>query len=225
MGDFALWKAWDQDDGEVTMGLALGRAVRAGTRVQRHAPEFTWPRADLHCGGVDNIFPHHEPEIAQSESCTGRKFSRYWLHCAHLMVDDRRCRSRSEIFTLCAICSPALDGPRDPVRFARSQLPVVLNFTSTVLQPPGLRSPGSMIDRASRTPRGRRFRPLPAPGIRQCSSRVFSLRSMTISTFPPWAHFSSSFARATARSINVAFPRSSCGSAPWLAKHQWGARP
>jgi len=45
---------------------------------------------DLHCGGVDNIFPHHEAEIAQTESCTGHKFVRYWLHGAHLMVDGQK---------------------------------------------------------------------------------------------------------------------------------------
>jgi cysteinyl-tRNA synthetase len=45
---------------------------------------------DIHCGAVDNIFPHHEAEIAQSESVTGKRFVRYWLHCAHLMVDGQK---------------------------------------------------------------------------------------------------------------------------------------
>jgi Cysteinyl-tRNA synthetase len=49
---------------------------------------------DIHCGGVDNIFPHHEAEIAQSEGVTGKKFVRYWLHCAHLLVDGQKMASR-----------------------------------------------------------------------------------------------------------------------------------
>ena len=45
---------------------------------------------DIHCGGVDNIFPHHEAEIAQTEGCSGKTFVRYWLHCAHLLVDGQK---------------------------------------------------------------------------------------------------------------------------------------
>ena len=45
---------------------------------------------DLHTGGIDNIFPHHEDEIAQSECATGKTFAKYWMHCAHLIVDGRK---------------------------------------------------------------------------------------------------------------------------------------
>jgi cysteinyl-tRNA synthetase len=55
---------------------------------------------DIHCGGVDNIFPHHEAEIAQSEGVTGKKFVRYWLHCAHLLVDGQKWRSRWQFYTV-----------------------------------------------------------------------------------------------------------------------------
>jgi len=44
---------------------------------------------DIHCGGVDNIFPHHENEIAQSEAVTGKTFVNYWLHNEHLLVEGR----------------------------------------------------------------------------------------------------------------------------------------
>src|SRR6266705_820138 len=59
-------------------------------------------RADeFHCGGVDNIFPHHEAEIAQSEGVTGKKFVRYWLHCAHLLVDGQKMsKSLGNFYTL-----------------------------------------------------------------------------------------------------------------------------
>ena len=59
------------------------------------------PPIDIHAGGVDLIFPHHENEIAQSEGATGKPFSRFWVHVEHLMIEDddkrqpRRCRSRS----------------------------------------------------------------------------------------------------------------------------------
>jgi cysteinyl-tRNA synthetase len=56
---------------------------------------------DLHCGGVDNIFPHHEAEIAQTEPVTGKKFVRYWMHCAHLMVNGQKMsKSLGNFYTL-----------------------------------------------------------------------------------------------------------------------------
>ncbi len=56
---------------------------------------------DIHTGGEDNIFPHHDCEIAQSESATGRKFSRYWMHVRHMMVDGKKMsKSKSNFFTL-----------------------------------------------------------------------------------------------------------------------------
>jgi cysteinyl-tRNA synthetase len=56
---------------------------------------------DLHTGGVDNIFPHHENEIAQSEGATGKPFVRYWMHVAHLMVDgEKMAKSKGNFFTL-----------------------------------------------------------------------------------------------------------------------------
>ena len=56
---------------------------------------------DIHTGAVDNIFPHHENEIAQSEAATGRPFVRYWLHCAHLIVEGRKMsKSEGNFYTL-----------------------------------------------------------------------------------------------------------------------------
>ena len=61
------------------------------------------PPIDIHAGGVDLIFPHHENEIAQSEGATGKPFSRFWVHVEHLMIEEetgrRRCRSRSATST------------------------------------------------------------------------------------------------------------------------------
>jgi cysteinyl-tRNA synthetase len=91
VGDFALWKAWDEADGEVAWDSPWGRG-RPGWHIEcsAMATGILGPEMDIHCGGVDNIFPHHEAELAQSECCTGKKFVRYWLHCAHLMVDGQK---------------------------------------------------------------------------------------------------------------------------------------
>ena len=86
--DFALWKAWDEADGDVKWDSPWGPG-RPGWHIEcsAMAMKYLGPSFDLHCGGIDNLFPHHEDEIAQSEAATGQKFVRYWLHCAHLMVD------------------------------------------------------------------------------------------------------------------------------------------
>ncbi len=87
VGDFALWKAWDEADGPVRWESPWG-AGRPGWHIEcsAMATGILGEQLDLHCGGVDNIFPHHEAEIAQTEGCTGKQFVRYWLHCAHLLV-------------------------------------------------------------------------------------------------------------------------------------------
>ncbi|MEI6873189.1 MAG: cysteine--tRNA ligase, partial [Verrucomicrobiota bacterium] len=91
VGDFALWKAWVPEDGEVFWESPWGRG-RPGWHIEcsAMATALLGPQLDIHCGGVDNIFPHHEAEIAQSESVTGKVFTKYWLHCAHLMVDGQK---------------------------------------------------------------------------------------------------------------------------------------
>ncbi len=91
VGDFALWKAWSEADGDVAWESPWGKG-RPGWHIEcsAMATGLLGPEIDLHCGGVDNIFPHHEAEIAQSECCTGLQFVRYWLHCAHLMVEGQK---------------------------------------------------------------------------------------------------------------------------------------
>lgn len=102
VGDFALWKAWDEADGHVAWDSPWGRG-RPGWHIEcsAMATALLGPELDIHCGGVDNIFPHHEAEIAQSEACTGRRFVRYWLHCEHLMVEGQKMsKSLGNFFTL-----------------------------------------------------------------------------------------------------------------------------
>jgi cysteinyl-tRNA synthetase len=99
--DFALWKAWDEADGEVWWQSPWGRG-RPGWHIEcsAMATKILGPQIDIHCGGEDNIFPHHEAEIAQTESVTGMPFVKLWMHCKHLLVDGRKMsKSESNFFT------------------------------------------------------------------------------------------------------------------------------
>ncbi len=89
--DFALWKAWAPQDGDVYWETDLGKG-RPGWHIECSAMSMRYlgETFDIHCGGIDNIFPHHENEIAQSEAATGKKFVRYWLHNEHLRVEGKK---------------------------------------------------------------------------------------------------------------------------------------
>jgi cysteinyl-tRNA synthetase len=102
VGDFALWKAWDEADGDVWWESPWGRG-RPGWHIECSAMAIgiLGPQLDVHCGGEDNIFPHHEAEIAQSECVTGLRFSKYWMHCKHLQVEGTKmAKSAGNFFTL-----------------------------------------------------------------------------------------------------------------------------
>ncbi|NOZ76538.1 MAG: class I tRNA ligase family protein, partial [Euryarchaeota archaeon] len=100
--DFALWKAWHPDDGEVLWDTELGRG-RPGwhTECSAMAMKYLGETLDIHAGGVDLIFPHHENEIAQAEGATGKTFVRYWLHNEHLLVEGQKMsKSLGNFYTL-----------------------------------------------------------------------------------------------------------------------------
>jgi cysteinyl-tRNA synthetase len=102
VGDFALWKAWDPADGDVGWESPWGRG-RPGWHIEcsAMATGILGPELDIHCGGEDNIFPHHEAEIAQSECVTGHPFVRLWMHCKHLQVEgSKMAKSAGNFFTL-----------------------------------------------------------------------------------------------------------------------------
>jgi cysteinyl-tRNA synthetase len=93
--DFALWKAWTPEDGDVYWETELGKG-RPGWHIECSAMsmEYLGETFDIHVGGVDNMFPHHENEIAQSEAATGKPFVHYWLHNEHLQVEGRKMAKR-----------------------------------------------------------------------------------------------------------------------------------
>ena len=86
--DFVLWKSWKEEDGDVYWQSPWGKG-RPGWSIECSAmsTKYLGDTFDIHCGGVDNIFPHHENEIAQSECANNQKFVNYWLHSEHLLVD------------------------------------------------------------------------------------------------------------------------------------------
>jgi len=100
--DFALWKAHKDDDGENAWESPWGRG-RPGWHIECSAMSkaILGDTIDLHSGGVDLLFPHHENEIAQSECCNGTQFSRHWYHSEHLLVDGKKMsKSLGNLYTL-----------------------------------------------------------------------------------------------------------------------------
>jgi cysteinyl-tRNA synthetase len=131
LGDFALWKAWDEADGPVVWDSPWGRG-RPGWHIEcsAMATRLLGPQIDIHCGGVDNLFPHHEAEIAQSESCTGKKFVRYWLHSAHLLVEGQKMsKSLGNFYTIRDLIARGFTGREIRYALLRVNYRLQLNFT------------------------------------------------------------------------------------------------
>jgi cysteinyl-tRNA synthetase len=93
--DFALWKAWTPEDGDVYWETELGKG-RPGWHIECSAmsTKYLGETFDIHCGGIDNMFPHHENEIAQSEAASGKPFVHYWMHNEHLQVEGKKMSKR-----------------------------------------------------------------------------------------------------------------------------------
>ncbi|MBI4483274.1 MAG: cysteine--tRNA ligase [Acidobacteria bacterium] len=98
--DFVLWKS--PKEGEPFWETAVGPG-RPGWHIECSAMSMKYlgKSFDLHCGGVDLIFPHHENEIAQSEAATGKPFVKYWFHCEHLIVEgEKMSKSKGNFYTI-----------------------------------------------------------------------------------------------------------------------------
>ncbi len=109
--DFALWKAWDKKDGEVFWETELGKG-RPGWHIECSAMSMSnlGEQIDIHTGGVDNIFPHHENEIAQSEGVTEKQFVKYWMHNEWVLVDQKKmAKSFNNFYTLKDITDRKID--------------------------------------------------------------------------------------------------------------------
>jgi len=94
--DFRLWKRWTRGDGGTSWESPFGKG-RPGWHIECSAMSMAYlgESFDIHCGGADNVFPHHENEIAQSESATGKKLANFWLHARHLTINKRKMSKRT----------------------------------------------------------------------------------------------------------------------------------
>src|SRR5271157_2798671 len=140
--DFALWKA--PKEGEPFWETPIG-AGRPGWHIECSvmAIKYLGETLDIHAGGVDLIFPHHENEIAQSESLTGKPFARFWLHAEFLMVEGQKMsKSLGNYYTLRDLLSRGYQP--EAIRYLLASAPYrkSLNFTFD-----GLKSSALAIDR------------------------------------------------------------------------------
>ncbi|HRV31157.1 MAG TPA: cysteine--tRNA ligase [Kiritimatiellia bacterium] len=131
VADFALWKAWDEKDGDVAWDSPWGRG-RPGWHIECSAmsQKYLGASFDIHTGGVDNIFPHHEDEIAQSEAANGQPLAAFWIHCAHLMVDGQKMsKSRGNFYTLRDVLAKGYTGREVRYELIATHYRAALNFT------------------------------------------------------------------------------------------------
>ena len=140
--DFALWKA--PKDGEPFWETPIGPG-RPGWHIECSvmAIRYLGETLDIHAGGVDLIFPHHENEIAQSVALTGKPFARYWLHSEFLLVDGQKMsKSLGNYYTLRDVLARGY--PPETVRYLLASVPYrkQLNFTFE-----GLKSATTAVDR------------------------------------------------------------------------------
>ncbi len=134
--DFALWKAWDANDGKIYWDTPLGRG-RPGWHIECSAMSMKYlgDHFDIHTGGVDNIFPHHENEIAQSEAYTGKKFANYWLEAEHLLILDQKMAKRlGNFITVRQLRDRGVDGAALRFFLLSGQYRTQLNFTDHSLE-------------------------------------------------------------------------------------------
>lgn len=127
--DFVLWKT--KKDGEPSWDTPIGDG-RPGWHIECScmAMAYLGETLDIHAGGIDLTFPHHENEIAQSEALTGKQFARYWLHSEHLSVDwTKMSKSLGNIYTLRDIVE--MGYTPEALRYALASVPYrkKLNFT------------------------------------------------------------------------------------------------
>lgn len=132
VSDFVLWKRCDPArDGKTFWQSPFGPG-RPGWHLEcsSMAISLLGPSIDIHCGGIDNMFPHHENEIAQSEAYTGKQFSRFWMHSEHLIVDNKKMsKSAGNFYTLRDLIEKGYTGTQVRYMLLQTHYKTQLNFT------------------------------------------------------------------------------------------------
>ncbi len=166
VADFALWKGRKPDDGDNFWVSPWGEG-RPGWHLECSAMcrEYLGDSFDLHSGGVDLIFPHHENEIAQSEAATGERFADHWFHITHLLVDGRKMsKSLGNLYTLEQLAERGHDAMRVRYALISGLYRQPLNFTLQSLD-----DAGKALDRLARAEANLRARAGLPPDAEQLS--------------------------------------------------------
>ncbi len=136
VGDFALWKFWTEADGEAKWPASFGDG-RPGWHIECSAmsAEYLEVPFDIHTGGIDLLFPHHQDEVAQTQGCTGKQLAKHWMHAEHLLVDGKKMsKSLGNFYTL----RDVIDHGFDPIvlryLFLGAHYRTKLNFTWEALE-------------------------------------------------------------------------------------------
>jgi len=142
--DFALWKSWDKSDGDVYWETKIGKG-RPGWHIECSAmsSKYLGKTFDIHLGGIDLLFPHHENEKAQSEGSNRSEFVRYWIHSEHLLVEGQKMsKSLGNILTVRDLLDEGYDGRVIRYLLLTAHYREKLNFTYS-----GLKQSESSLDR------------------------------------------------------------------------------
>lgn len=162
VADFTLWKAYDPDrDGPIFWESTLGPG-RPGWHIECSAMAMSLlgESIDIHVGGVDNMFPHHENEIAQSEAFSGHRFVKHWLHSEHLLVDHKKMsKSLGNFYTLRDLLKKGYTGAEVRLMLLQAHYRTQLNFTSQGLDAvrASLQRIADFVDRLKATPEPKAF--------------------------------------------------------------------
>lgn len=136
VADFVLWKAYDSSrDGKIFWESPFGRG-RPGWHLEcsAMAMQILGETIDIHVGGIDNMFPHHENEIAQSEACSGKAFVKLWMHSEHLIVDGKKMsKSLGNFYAIRDLQAQGYTGPQIRYMLMQTHYKTQLNFTFTGL--------------------------------------------------------------------------------------------
>ncbi len=132
VSDFVLWKAYDATrDGKIYWESPFGPG-RPGWHLEcsAMAMKILGPTIDIHVGGIDNMFPHHENEIAQSEACSGARFVNIWMHSEHLLVDNKKMsKSLGNFYPLRYLLDKGYSGTQVRYMLLHTHYKTQLNFT------------------------------------------------------------------------------------------------
>lgn len=135
--DFVLWKSYDPvRDGQVVWESPFGKG-RPGWHIEcsAMAVKILGETFDIHVGGVDNMFPHHENEIAQSEGASGSQFVKLWMHAEHLIVDNKKMsKSLGNFYTLRDLLDRGFTGREVRYMLLQTHYKTQLNFTFAGLE-------------------------------------------------------------------------------------------